>query len=194
MDHKISSGKYIEEATKFSNGENVYDLSFGEYVAEVPSFTTTMAKMCPKTQRCPPANPWPRSQVLQLWKCVRETQDVVRRIYGRCHKVPLQQRRNRVRANTRPRSQVLQRRKLGGRYHKLFAGKNRGNYVKSRVYFEPSILWLKVREILDHLKVNKEKEIKGRYILFYIIFTSSLCYYLLSFECGMLCMWHDYFA
>ena len=41
-----------------------------------------------------------------------------------------------------------------------------------RVYFEPSIQSLKVRENLDHLKVNKEKEIKGREILFYIIFSS----------------------
>ena len=39
-----------------------------------------------------------------------------------------------------------------------------------RVYFETLIQSLKVRENLDHLKVNKEKEIKGREILFYIIF------------------------
>ena len=69
-----------------------------------------------------------------------------------------------------------------------------GNYVKSppkfifctkiiltsykydavRVYFEPSIQSLKVRENLDHLKVNKEKEIQGREILFYIIFNMSI--------------------
>ena len=38
-------------------------------------------------------------------------------------------------------------------------------YDADWVYFEPSILSLKVRENVDHLKVNKEKEIKGREIL-----------------------------
>ena len=42
-----------------------------------------------------------------------------------------------------------------------------------RVYFEPPIQWLKVRENLDHLKVNKEKEIRGREILDYINFRNT---------------------
>ena len=49
-------------------------------------------------------------------------------------------------------------------------------YDAVRVYFEPSIQSLKVRENLDHLKVNKEKEIEGREILFYIIFNYSLLF------------------
>ena len=47
------------------------------------------------------------------------------------------------------------------------------SYDAVRVYFEPSIQPLKVRENLDHLKVNKEKEIKGREILDYISFSST---------------------
>ena len=45
-------------------------------------------------------------------------------------------------------------------------------YDAVRVYFEPSIQLLKVRENLDHLKVNKETEIKGREILDYTNFSS----------------------
>ena len=72
-------------------------------------------------------------------------------------------------------------------YCKLCAGKYRGNYVKwpsklsraleyhdaVRVYFEPPIQLLKVRENLDHLKINKEKEMRGREILDYIIFRQA---------------------
>ena len=47
------------------------------------------------------------------------------------------------------------------------------SYDAVRVYFEPSIQSLKVRENLDHLKVNKEKEMKGREILFYIVFSEA---------------------
>ena len=39
-----------------------------------------------------------------------------------------------------------------------------------RVFFEPSIQSLKVRENLDHLKINKETDIKGREILDYTNF------------------------
>ena len=46
-----------------------------------------------------------------------------------------------------------------------------------RVYFEPPIQLLKVRENLDHLKKNKEKEIKGREILDYTNFKQKpLCF------------------